>query len=728
MPELSIPNLSPVGWEPGVDVGVIGGIDQYRPGGASARTVLHDVTAAPFSVDNTGATSVNSAIQTNIIATVGTNEVCYFPYGVYKMTGNVYSSYLSNFTYRGAGAGVNSTSSVTIGTGTKVFTVPAGLGWTNGIGCRVWHVTERRKWMQGTVTSYSGTTLTLSITSTSGHTDTLAFWTVGQTVLVGEGAAGFSSATSASTLGRTAITSSPSAGATTFTVADGSGLYVEPARCVIDILPETNDEVYSTGPFWREVRRTVNYITDVTGNTVTVAHPLIYDLPAGRSPEIAESSLNCQGIGVEELAFFGDGVSEGFFFSFDGLYNSWLYRCEIGIMPSYEVGLAGGLRCEIAYCYIGETDDGLTPSASAISSGGANRCLVRHNIINWSIVTEGIPDYNNAYLYNLGTNVGWAINHGGGSDYNYYEGNIVPFMHADGYHGGCKRYTFIKNWFRGPLFSLPEYGMLIHNRFSREHNTVGNVMGWTGIAQGLHSQGEPNSGGAPSYGTANSTEYVDTGGVSGSLWIHMDATSNPLATGELTDIDGDEATVTLDTLTLTDFTDPNLISPYATLVWGTVASPQSAFGVIVEGSSSGSNIVFQKTSGTFPALSTAVKIMPFAGGYQEQDDAVAYSAFLAENYKYGVAGAAGSISNPTSDTLPDSLAYAAEPSDWPNALTWPPAISPDSPDVGDSVIPAQVYYNTGLWPDSPAPPSGESTTFTGSGSTTFTGSGSVTFA
>lgn len=94
---------------------------------------------------------------------------------------------------QGAGSGrivAYSTSSVAVGTGTKVFTLNAsGLSLGNGQTLRLqwlgdssgWpgtNPTGRNTWMEGTVTSYSGTTLTMDITSTAGS-GTHADWLVG---------------------------------------------------------------------------------------------------------------------------------------------------------------------------------------------------------------------------------------------------------------------------------------------------------------------------------------------------------------------------------------------------------------------------------------------------------------------------------------------------------------------------------------------------------------------
>ncbi len=103
-------------------------------------------------------------------------------------------------TISGAGGGKlagNSKTSLAIGTGTKVFTIHTGTngastvlssalyGFTPGETIRAIYKADGTKYMEGTVTSYVGTTLTLDITTTGGS-GTYAAWTFfqeGQTIL-----------------------------------------------------------------------------------------------------------------------------------------------------------------------------------------------------------------------------------------------------------------------------------------------------------------------------------------------------------------------------------------------------------------------------------------------------------------------------------------------------------------------------------------------------------------
>lgn len=73
----------------------------------------------------------------------------------------------------------NSSSSVVIGLGSKTFTVGASLGITNGDFMRCWSASGPINYVEGTVTAYSGTTLTINATFSGGSgtkTDWIIDW------------------------------------------------------------------------------------------------------------------------------------------------------------------------------------------------------------------------------------------------------------------------------------------------------------------------------------------------------------------------------------------------------------------------------------------------------------------------------------------------------------------------------------------------------------------------
>ena len=87
--------------------------------------------------------------------------------------------------------------------------------------------------------------------------------------------------------GESPIVGSPSAGSTTITVDDSLCISAPsfltclqaPGLCTIDMLTEVNGEIYHHAPEPRGPYQQYNWITNVSGSTVTLARPLIMDLP-----------------------------------------------------------------------------------------------------------------------------------------------------------------------------------------------------------------------------------------------------------------------------------------------------------------------------------------------------------------------------------------------------------------------------------------------------------------
>jgi hypothetical protein len=77
----------------------------------------------------------------------------------------------------GAGYAATSATSIAIGTGSKSFTTQSGLAYTVGARVRVSSDGTSTAWMEGLVSAYSGTTLTVEVAVTSG-TGTKADWNI----------------------------------------------------------------------------------------------------------------------------------------------------------------------------------------------------------------------------------------------------------------------------------------------------------------------------------------------------------------------------------------------------------------------------------------------------------------------------------------------------------------------------------------------------------------------
>lgn len=126
------------------------------------------LNAIIFGADPTGASDSSPALAAMLAA--GTD--IYFPPGRY-----VFNSTIEHIMPNSAGWATISTSSVAVGTGTKTFTVAAGLSISPGDNATVYDSETWANRMVGTVSSYSGTTLELSIASIVGS-GTIDAWNI----------------------------------------------------------------------------------------------------------------------------------------------------------------------------------------------------------------------------------------------------------------------------------------------------------------------------------------------------------------------------------------------------------------------------------------------------------------------------------------------------------------------------------------------------------------------
>ena len=121
----------------------------------------------------------------------------------------------------GAGYLATSTTSLAIGTGSTAFTTQAGLAYSAGARARASSTADGGNYMEGLVTAYSGTTLTINVTATGGsgsHAD----WNINLVGQPGTNGAGSGTVTSVAFSGGLVTVTNPSAAAS-MTVAGTSG-------------------------------------------------------------------------------------------------------------------------------------------------------------------------------------------------------------------------------------------------------------------------------------------------------------------------------------------------------------------------------------------------------------------------------------------------------------------------------------------------------------------------
>jgi hypothetical protein len=157
--------------------------------GTVAVTITNSPAPGGGALDSNGSSGDVAAK----IAAASDGDTVTIPAGSFTWSNNVTITG-KGIKLQGAGAGRivgRSLTSIAIGTGSKVFTTQSGLTLPNGTTLRIERPgndvdgtqggsgrTWTRLWMEGTVTSYSGSTLTMDITSTGGS-GTHAIWVIG---------------------------------------------------------------------------------------------------------------------------------------------------------------------------------------------------------------------------------------------------------------------------------------------------------------------------------------------------------------------------------------------------------------------------------------------------------------------------------------------------------------------------------------------------------------------
>jgi hypothetical protein len=134
--------------------------------------------AAAHAATIAAASCATAPVQTAINAAVDGDTVV-VPSGSCTWTSGVVISG-KGIKLKGGGSGriiARSTTSVAVGTGAKTFSTASALSLVTGQTLRVSKTGTRSIFMEGTVTSYSGTTLTMSITNTGGS-GTAELWII----------------------------------------------------------------------------------------------------------------------------------------------------------------------------------------------------------------------------------------------------------------------------------------------------------------------------------------------------------------------------------------------------------------------------------------------------------------------------------------------------------------------------------------------------------------------
>ena len=526
-------------WTPGVDegmpgVGVPGGIFRFLAGGSEDRAVngtIIDVTQAPHSADNTGASDATAAIQSAINSAIA-GDVVYLPAGNYRLDSALsVGADKDHVTLRGAGS--------------DTILQPTFAASGSGGVIRI-----------GTIyNSWDGNP---------------------KQTIIGPKQKG--------------ITTLSVADASRFTVNRPAVIYVEnelnTSRVRAGAAP-----TFSSGNF-PDSRKWVVIITGTpTTDTITIDPPLLIDC-TDYITQIAHGdfpSTDLRYFGVEDFSIKDfDGASESYNrgIVFGRAIYCWAYNISMTYQDVVSNGNCmhwmSGFRNEVRKCtFICDPTDGEASfSDGAIQYSDQTGMLVIDNIFatNRAEDTFGWDvglycDYNAsncAYLYNFfeQTHKTFLINHTGGhSLLSLFEGNVGPRLQHDGYFTSTSHHTLYRNWFSGRNMSgnsHPSGGYVSwFKRFSRKFVLAGNVWGWDNTSSSSRPQyGYPNIGNDSYSGMAQPTadvfwedwaDYVQgtyTKGVGGFQEIDLDVEasfelvhnyeSNPSGTGIVTDMTSNE--------------------------------------------------------------------------------------------------------------------------------------------------------------------------------------------
>jgi hypothetical protein len=278
------------------------------------------------------------------------------------------------------------------------------------------------------------------------------------------------------------------------------------------------------------------------------------------------------------------------------------------------------------------------------------------------------------------------INHGAHNSFNLYEGNYVPRIQSDGYHGSASHDTLFRNWFYASSTKTMQWWVCINlNRFSRYYSIVGNVLGskgfpWsyevemTGFSYDKHyiySLGFPNMGN----GWCNGKTVQPS---KGKHWADWDPVVGTAIKGALTERTSDtRGKVTLSSGAVVEEQTPMLKMGKATM-WAVVRKVDGKVATLDTG----------PWGSKLPPVNTEMLLFPGPGGFQELDLDVKETTLLKGNYNYkdNAVPASESLGGAT---LPKSL-YLQDKPVWFGALDWPP-FGPDT-EFEKHKIPAQVRF------------------------------------
>jgi hypothetical protein len=307
-----------------------------------------------------------------------------------------------------------------------------------------------------------------------------------------------------------AITGGGAKDSRTFTVASTSGLAV---GTMIE-LDRDNDPsfVVSTSGGSRLIRQ-VNVISGLSGSTVTVRNPLIWDFNSG-SPRIKYTFTNTRNSGVEDLKLDHSGTTGCVNFSLEYCDSCWLKGIESFMPAGFHFTILGTVNGEIRDSFIreaqtfGSNNAGLAFYGSA-QYGSNSSWKIENNIFNKLFPAVELQNSSSGFYVGYNFSYGsaaqpadapvtwtFADNHGPHDMMNLWEGNVGEMFGSDGYFGGSSHGTAFRNHLTGFNRNSGNADEPIRlNRLSYYYNVVGNVLGSSAWTAAKYNQESNNCSG-----------------------------------------------------------------------------------------------------------------------------------------------------------------------------------------------------------------------------------------
>ncbi len=316
------------------------------------------------------------------------------------------------------------------------------------------------------------------------------------------------------------VTSGYTQGSTEIVVNNATGVLVGSGITISESDEDFMFSAHSTNE--GHLLHVLSMVTNVSGNTITLATPLPYTFSAAHTPTFSSGlyALIRHSIGIENLSIDATDFIGGVYgaIGYQGTAESWIKNVEVGPFDGQAIFIVQSSRITVTGCYLHDTfssQEGYGITAYLDTSGlliENNRGVNMTTFVELNNSTGSVVAYN--YMkdphMNLGSHVmsGILTNHSSGGLMNLYEGNHTNRFTTDSYHGGHSYDTLYRNRFDDlhTLILNDHWYIVDIARWAWYHTIIGNILGTaaytppayerlTGITHGeIYRLGYPYSG------------------------------------------------------------------------------------------------------------------------------------------------------------------------------------------------------------------------------------------